>query len=857
MRNPLNRRLPRSFLKELPKNLAVCILMIIIIGFVSGTYVANRSMSAELASAYDKYIREDGHFALEDEADADLIAAIEEGKIADIKQYIRDEAQKEIDDTLEDTVKEECKKEIDSQLEAAYGEVSDDLKEAAYEEFFASEEYEDILEEAKTEAAKEIEDTADEKYEELAEDLEIDGTEEPIKVTVTEMFYKDTTEDDSSKVRVYKLRDEMNLLCLMEGEYPKTNDEIAIDRMHADNAGYEVGDKIKIGDKEYTITALVAATDYTTLYENNSDIMFDALTFDVVFVTDEAFDEVDARCVYNYSWRYDSGEPATDIEASDKSSAFLKVLLSQTIVFENDMEDYLPAYLNQAIIFAPDDIGSDLAMSGVLLYIFIVVLGFVFAVTTSSTIEREAGVIGTLRATGYTRGEITVHYLGIPVLITFVSAVIGNVLGYTVFKNLVVYMYFNSYSLPTYTTVPSGEALLKTTVIPIILVILVNLIIITKKLRLSPLRFLRHDLSTVKRKKAVRLPRWRFLARFRLRVFLQNIPNYILIFAGIFFIMVLLAFAVGAPESLDYYKNNVADMLFCNYQTVLTDTEDEDGNPIETDTPGAEKAVIDTLVRKDTYSEDVSVYAVEDDSRYITLEGDGIFISSAYAQKFGTAAGDTITLSEKYENKSYDFDVAGIYTYDGAVAIFMPTETYTELFGEDEDYFNAYFSDEEITDIDDDYIAAVITRDDITKVADQLDHSMGDFMTYLEVLCIGIAVILIYLITKLVIEKNEKSIAMAKILGFETGEIASIYLTATTIVAIISSIVAAYLGFLVINVAWRVMILEMAGWLEFLVTPEGYARMILWVIAAYLVVMLIDFNRIRKIPKDEALKNVE
>lgn len=69
-----------------------------------------------------------------------------------------------------------------------------------------------------------------------------------------------------------------------------------------------------------------------------------------------------------------------------------------------------------------------------LLYILIAIMAFVFAVTTNNTITKEAAVIGTLRASGYTRGELLRHYLHLPVLVTIVAAIIGNILGYTVFK---------------------------------------------------------------------------------------------------------------------------------------------------------------------------------------------------------------------------------------------------------------------------------------------------------------------------------------------------------------------------------------------------------------------------------------
>ena len=135
-------------------------------------------------------------------------------------------------------------------------------------------------------------------------------------------------------------------------------------------------------------------------------------------------------------------------------------------------------------------------------YIVIAILAFVFAITTSNTIVKEAGVIGTLRASGYTRGEIVRHYMINPILVTFISAVIGNIIGYTVMVKFMASMYYNSYSLPTYNTLWNAEAFVDTTVIPIILMFIINYAVLSSKLKISPLQFLRRELSKKTRKKA-------------------------------------------------------------------------------------------------------------------------------------------------------------------------------------------------------------------------------------------------------------------------------------------------------------------------------------------------------------------
>ena len=160
-----------------------------------------------------------------------------------------------------------------------------------------------------------------------------------------------------------------------------------------------------------------------------------------------------------------------------------------------EVSDFLPEYENKSIQFAGEDMSGDEAAMVVFLYIVVAVLAFIFAITISNTITKEASVIGTLRASGYTRGELVVHYMTTPVLVTLLAAVIGNVLGYTVLKKTVIGMYYNSYSLPTYKTYWTPDAFIKTTVVPIVIMFVVNLFVIIRMMRLSPLRFLRHDLK--------------------------------------------------------------------------------------------------------------------------------------------------------------------------------------------------------------------------------------------------------------------------------------------------------------------------------------------------------------------------
>ncbi|MBO5452332.1 MAG: ABC transporter permease [Lachnospiraceae bacterium] len=928
VRNPLLKRIPKELLGDWKKYLLVSLFLILTIGFVSGMYVANGSMMKAADEGITKYKLEDGHFELDAKANEELLAAIETGKKADIKQYYLDEAKEELDEKFDDEFERKFTKEFNDEFEKefteqfnaefpaqfdesftgqvkqimlvqgmneatadamlpeviaqakregtyqsaydnAYDEVYRESYDIAYEEAYR-EAYDDAYPEAYDEAWEEIRDEIDEEYVEAEEKYELDDPRfESVPVNVYENFYRNEEEDNDNDgvadgtVRVYAATQEVNLACLMEGSFPGAEDEIAIDRMHADNAGIEVGDTVTVGGQPYQVVGLIAYVNYSTLHEKSTDLMFDAIKFDVAMVTEEGFNRLGQTIHYAYAWQYIK-EPVDEKEEKNLSDDFLKALLTQTVVGDYEIKDYMPRYANPAINFATEDMGSDEAMGGVLLDILIVIIAFIFAVTISNTIAKEASAIGTLRASGYSKGELIRHYLSMPVIVTLLAAAVGNILGYSVFKNVVVSMYYNSYSLPTYETVWNPEAFVKTTLIPVVLMLVVNLIVITKMMQHTPLQFLRHDLKKTKRKKAMRLPGWKFLSRFRLRIMFQNIPNYIILFAGIFFIMVMLAMAVGMPSTLKYYQDNVADMMFAKYQYVLNAYEDEDGKVITTGNEDAEKFGMRSLQKKgDALDEEITVYGISDDSRYVSitdlskLKEDEVYISTSFGEKYNLAAGDIITLDEKYENVQYRFEVAGIYDKCQSIAVFMPIQNYRAVFDLSDEEFDGYMSDKEITDIEEDNIATVITERDITKMCDQLDHSMGAYMQYFQFLCILLSAVLIYLLTKIIIEKNENAISMTKILGYDNKEIASLYLLSTTILLVVIDIISVFLGALVMEQAWKAIMFSYSGWFAFVIVPAGYLKMFTFVLIGYLVVMFFDFRRIKKIPMDEALKNVE
>lgn len=713
--------------------------------------------------------------------------------------------------------------------------VADNSMQMAYGESFTKYNIEDghflLGAEAKTEFLNELEQEED--------------------IWVYENFYKEETAG-ATTYRIFINRSEINRISLLEGELAKTDSEIAVDRLFAENNKIAVGDTIQIQGKAFTVCGLAAFSDYSALFRSNADMMFDAQNFTVAAVTEDAFAQLpDTHLNYCYSWKY-RHEELTDQTKRNRAEELMKDLAAAV-----PLSGFVAEEDNQAIHFTGDDMGSDEAMMVWLLYIVIVIMAFVFGVTTTNTIEQEAAVIGTLRASGYKRGELVGHYLLLPVIVTLMGAGVGNLLGYTAMKNVVVGMYYGSYSLPPYETVWSGYAFVMTTVIPCLIMLLVNLFILCKKLSRSPLQFLRRELKKNKNERAVRLPNFKFMSRFRIRVILQNRYGYAILFVGILFANVILLFGMMMTPLLEHYKENVINTMICDYQYILK-------APFETEEASAEKYAVTTLetnFAESDLSDEITVYGIEDTSDYLPISFDsnhsGVYVSDGILEKYGLTIGDTVLLKTKYEEDTYSFTITGHYPYPASLAVFISRANFCETFDKEPDFFSGYFSNQELEDLEEAYIATAITQSDMTILSDQLFDSMGSMFPMVSGFAVLLYMLLVYLQSKLIIEKNASSVSMVKILGYQNKEITQLYIASTAVVVGLSVLVSIPLAYLIIKLLYAQIISSFSGWLSFYIAPVIYVKMFLLGVVSYAVVGALQFRKIKKIPMEEALKNAE
>ena len=134
MKNPLIKRIPKELASEWHKYLVIVVFMVVMIGVISGMYVGHDSMLEAIAAGRVELHIEDGSFELSGKASPELLAAVESGNRADVRQYLIDEGLREADEEVAEAIEKELDETVRTEIERtvreqcrAYGITDEDV----------------------------------------------------------------------------------------------------------------------------------------------------------------------------------------------------------------------------------------------------------------------------------------------------------------------------------------------------------------------------------------------------------------------------------------------------------------------------------------------------------------------------------------------------------------------------------------------------------------------------------------------------------------------------------------------------------------------------------------------------------
>ena len=255
-------------------------------------------------------------------------------------------------------------------------------------------------------------------------------------------------------------------------------------------------------------------------------------------------------------------------------------------------------------------------------------------------------------------------------------------------------------------------------------------------------------------------------------------------------------------------------------------------------------------------SEEVTVYGIADDSRYwdgVDVSDGAVVVGSGLSQKCRIEPGDMLRLFDKYTNKTYELEVSGVWGSSANMNVYLEMGALNRLLGEDEDRFLGYASDEAL-DLDQRYLATDITPDSMGSSAEQMEESFGDMMDMVVAFAVPVYLILVYLLTKTVIDRSSRYISYMKVFGYRNGEIQRLYVRAITVTVLASLVASLPFVIWLCDVFVRIVMDRYSGNLELYVAPALMAEVVAIGAVAYVAVAVIHIRHIRRVGLAEAMK---
>lgn len=739
-------------------------------------------------------------------------------------------------------------------------------------------------------------------------------------------YYLSINYKNDKLIRIYPNRDKVNIPGIHEGRPAYKDGEVVLDYNYVKENKMSLGDKLdlpsSVNDKKPAIgglkvVGLVAFPDYSCLLRRPGDILMDNKNFAVASVNKKTFDDLvkDGYSInYIYSYRLENASENRKVQ-SDKLKDLVDAFVDKGLVPINAQHKYR----NSRISYVMDDMGGDVPMMTSLMVIVLLVMAFIFAVLVQNMIEDEASVIGSLLSFGYSKASLIWHYMKLPLYVTIFAVLVGNLLAYTYMKNIYLGLYTDTFSLFPVKVQLDAYAFLLTSLIPIGLILLINFVSIFRKLRLSPLRFLRRELSSSRQKKAIRLPQVAFLSRFRMRVFLKNKASYLVLCIGLLLGNILLIYGLSINILIDGYMDDIEKSMPSSYQTILKGPlekevearlkesivkrdkdvfdkptyDQQDKYLSDALSIGKDKVNLFTMygvkIRDKTFDQDikVNIYAGNLDGAFIKerltrakdlSSKDGkedkkdeepgknetskqktrvydVYLSDGLMNRFKINMGDQISVKDESRDVEYKLRVVGhTDLFASSMSIIMDRKDCNKMVGMKEYYYNGIFTDKKIK-VEDKELATLINSSDMKKIAGQFMVNFKNLMPMIMSVAIIIYLVVMYVLTKTIVDKYKESISYLRIFGYYDKEIEKVFIRVSTIAVAIFLVILIPLEKYLVTSFVRMAFYKFDGYVNPHIPTYVYLSTIICGMMVYLINRWILVRRIKKINMSEVLKD--
>ena len=608
---------------------------------------------------------------------------------------------------------------------------------------------------------------------------DIEDLEEEYGITLEAQSYINI-DTDGTTARVFQKTRKVDLYDVTEGEDADEKGEVILSEGYAVNMDISIGDQIRIGGEDYTVTGFFQRPDYLYMLENEDDSYKNISTFFLAYMSEGDFTELEETSC-QYLVRY-HGNNDTDFR--------------RAVNEKYHMHSYTAAEENQRIVMVRSQAEMFLIMSWMLLCILPLVAVTLICIIISRKVKTEQQMIGTLSAMGYSRAQLACHYAGFAAIPGIIGGVLTSVvtavaaqpygeLGLTDYEPMRISCSLSWYAVVLGITVPT------------VMYVLAALFSVRRLMRQNTVLLLNGSADGGRRKlrKVLAGRKLSFRLKFAVRSLIGSPARSFVVFLGVFLgsFIKLTGFSIydSVRHTADTVQTSAGEY---EYQYVLGELlyENPYGGELILAAP-VEDEKGDTLTVMGTDNEQSLLNLTDKEEQKISTK-DGYYITSLTAYLCGWETGDRVTLYNPLSLEQIHIRISGIVENDTAQIIYTSRVNSAELTGLDKNTGNMIISEEKL-DIPENIVESESRKSDLQEQVDTIIDQTGYMIDTMVGLGIVICIASVYVAVNMLVTENRRNISMLKLLGYLDRKIGRIVLSSNHVflpLGILLSIPAAY-----------------------------------------------------------------
>ena len=608
---------------------------------------------------------------------------------------------------------------------------------------------------------------------------DIEEMEEEYGITLEVQSYINI-DTDGTTARVFQKTRKVDLYDVTVGEDANEKGEVILSEGYAVNMDISIGDQVRIGEEDYTVTGFFQRPDYLYMLENEDDSYKNISTFFLAYMSEKDFAELgETNC--QYLVRYNGNDDADFRRAVNE---------------KYHMYSYTAAEENQRIVMVRSQAEMFLIMSWMLLCILPLVAVALICIIINRKVKTEQQMIGTLSAMGYTRAQLARHYAGFAAI----PGIIGGVLT-SVITAVVVQPYgelgLTDYEPMRISCSLSWYAAVLGIVIPTVMYILAALLSVRRLLRQNTVLLLNGSADEGRRKlrRVLAGRKLSFRVKFAVRSLIGSPARSFVVFLGIFLGSFIMLTGFSIYDSARHMADTVQEAAGeYEYQYVL-------GEPLYENPYGGELILAapvedekgDALTVMGTDNEQSLLNLTDKEGQEISTK-DGYYITSLTAYLCGWENGDRVTLYNPLSLEQIHIRISGIVENDTAQIIYTSRANAAEMTGVDKNAGNMIISEERL-DIPENIVERESRKSDLKEQVDTIIDQTSYMIDTMVGLGIMICIASVYVAVNMLVSENRSNISMLKVMGYPDRKIERIVLGSNHVflpLGILMSIPAAY-----------------------------------------------------------------